>query len=360
MVSHVSLPLQFVLFLFAGWINRQQQTVIEYLIEENRVLREQFGSRRLRFSDAQRLRLAEKGKLLGRATLALLNTIVTPDTILRWYRKLVAKKYDGSARRQPGRPVVAHVIADLILTMARDNPKWGYTRIRGALYNLGHDVGRSTIQRVLVRHGVEPAPERGKRASWTTFLKAHWGAIAAADFFTVEVLTVRGLVRHLVLLVIDLRTRRVQIAGITSNANRPWMQQVARNLTDGVDGFLSGKRYLIVDRDPLFSIGFRATLESCGVRLVRLPPRSPNLNAYAERFVRSIKEECLDRIVPLGERHLRTAIREYMEHYLTERNHQGIGNQLLSAAPPSSDPAARVRRRERLGGLLNFYHRRAA
>jgi putative transposase len=187
----VNLPVQFLLLLFAGWINRQQQAVIDYLIEENRVLREQLGKRRLRFIDAQRRRLAERGKVLGRAALGELNTIVTPDTILHWYRQLVAKKYDSSSRRARGRPSTARIkVEDLVVQMARENPTWGYTRIRGALRNIGHEVGRNTIARVLSEHGIDPAPDRSKHTSWSAFLKAHWGCIAATDFFTVEVLTV--------------------------------------------------------------------------------------------------------------------------------------------------------------------------
>ncbi len=177
--------------------------------------------------------------------------------------------------------------------MARENPTWGYTRIRGALHNLGHHQGRSTFKRILDDHEMEPAPERGKRTPWASFLKAHWGAIAAADFFSVEVLTPRGLVRYAVLFVIDLKTRRVQIAGIVHEPYGAWMAQMARSLTHAVDGFFRGSSHLIHDRDPLFTRQFRSLLSASGVETVRLPARSPNLNAYAERFVRSIKSQCL-------------------------------------------------------------------
>ena len=207
--------------------------------------------------------------------------------------------------------------------MARENPSWGYTRLRGALENLGFDLGRSTIQRILTEHGIEPAPLRGKTMPWKTFLKAHWGAIAAADFFNVEVLTRGGLVRYLVLFVIDLKTRRVHIAGVTCRADGEWMAQIARNLTDATAGALTGLGHLIVDWDPLYTVHFRTLLQVAGVQLLRLPARSPNLNAYAERFVRSIKHECLRHIVPLGERHLSAVVREFVEHYHAERNHSG-------------------------------------
>ena len=171
----------------------------------------------------------------------------------------------------------------------------------------------------------------------STFIKAHWGAIAATDLFTVEVVNPFGLVRYHVLFVIDIATRCVCIDGITSDPNGEWMKQVARNLTDMWDGFLLGKRYLIHDRDPLFIEAVRGLLRDSGVKPLRLPANSPNLNAYAERFVLSTRRECLDRFVPLNERHLRTAITEYVVHYHTERNHQGLGNELITPLPASPD-----------------------
>jgi transposase InsO family protein len=198
---------------------------------------------------------------------------------------------------------------------------------------------------------------------WKTFLRTHLGAITGADFFSVEVLTLTGLVRYLVLFVIDLQTRRVHIGGVVRQAYGGWMAQVARNLTDGVDGFLIGKRYLIHDRDPVFSEEFRGVLAAAGVKCLRLPARSPDLNSVAERFVLSIKSECLSKLVPLGESHLRRAVSEYVAHYHGERNHQGVGNRLLMQAEQpmrAANSNAPVERRERLGGLLNFYYRRAA
>ena len=355
--------LQLWVVAIAGWINRSQQQVIDYLLEENGVLREQLGGRRLSLTDAQRRRLAVRARALGRRALTNIAGIVTPDTLLRWYRRLVAIKYDGSQRRRPGRPVTRAALAKLVARMARENPTWGYTRIRGALYNLGHELGRSTIKRILDDHGIEPAPERSRRTPWASFLKAHWGAIAAADFFTVEVLTPRGLVRYAVLFVIDLKTRRVHIAGIVHEPYGAWMTQIARNLTDAVDGFLSGNSYLIHDRDPLFTRQFRSLLLASGVEAVRLPARSPNLNAYAERFVRSLKSECLRRVIPLGERHLHTLVTEYVEHYHRERNHQGLDNMLIDRVhqgAASSNSNAPIKCRERLGGTLKYYYRDAA
>jgi transposase InsO family protein len=286
---------------------------------------------------------------------------VTPDTLLRWYRNLVATKYDGSKQRGPGRPRTKQDITDLVVKMARKNPTWGYTRLRGALYNLGHEVARNTIKNTLLAHGLEPAPERGRRTSWHTFIKSHLGAIAGADFFTVEVLRGFGLVRYFVFFVIDIKTRRVHVAGITNQPSEAWMRQMARNLTDWVDGFLKQTRYLILDRDPLYTQAFREMLRGSGVKVVRLPARSPNLNSYAERWVRSVRSECLSRVIPLGERHLRHLLSEYLIHFHQERNHQGLDNRIIEPLAANTNAGKGiVRRRERVGGLLSYYYREAA
>ncbi len=240
------------------------------------------------------------------------------------------------------------------------NPTWGYTRIRGVLRNLGHELGRTTIKRILNDAGIVPAPERGGRTPWKTFLKSHWEALAATDFFTVEVLTLLGLVRYHVLFVIELSTRRIEISGITVNPTGAWMMQVARNLTDEVDGFLRDKRYLILDRDPVFTEASEKMLGDSGVNLVRLPAKSPNLNAYAERFVLSIKSECLNRMVILGEGHLRRAVQDFADHYHGERNHQGLDNELIAPAVAELENEGPVRCRERQGGVLKYYYRDAA
>lgn len=340
-------------------MNQEQQQIIDYLREENRVLRAQVGSRRLRFDDDQRRRLAVRAKVLGRRVLAEVATIVTPETLLRWHRKLIAQKYDGSARRTPGRPGTVAELAALVVRMAVENRDWDYRRIQGALSNLGHKLARGTIANILKKGGMEPAPERGRKTTWKEFLSRHWEMIVAADFFTVEVWTRQGLQRFVVLFFIELSTRRVEVAGIASEANGLWMSQIARDLTDLIDGLFQKKRYLIHDRDPLYTAEFLNMLAEVGIQSVKLPPRSPNLNAYAERFVRTIKESCLDRMILFGERSLQWAVREFVAHYHMERNHQGLGNRLIT---PEACPSAHrepVQRRQRLGGMLNYYHRAA-
>ena len=223
-----------IFLLVASWINRDQQKIIDYLIEEIRVYRDHFKGRRLRFTDDQRRRLSVKAKALGRKALGQFASIVTPDTLLRWFRAFVAGKYDETAKRSPGRPRIRDAIADLVVEMANENQSWGYTRIRDALHNLGITVERNTVKRILNDHGIKPAPERKRAgAPWKTFL-------AAIDFFNLEVLTFAGIIRYSVLFSIRLETRQVQIVGITDQPCEEWMKQMARNLTDPVDGFLSG------------------------------------------------------------------------------------------------------------------------
>ena len=352
--------LQFLVLPFAGWVTRHQDDLIASLREENRVLREHLGPRPLRLTDAQRRRLAVRGQKLGRRVWMRVAGIVTPDTILRWYRRLIAQTYDGSARRGRGRPMTRRDVAARVVRMAVENPQWGYTRIRGALSNLGHEIARTTVKRILHDHGIDPAPERSRRLPWKTFLQAHGEGLTACDLFTVEGLTLAGLQRDLVCFVIALPSRRVTIAGIHPPPYGTWMEQMARNVTDPVEGCLRRARSLMHDRDPLSTRGFGEILEGGGVQPIRLPPKSPNLNAYAERFVRSMKEECLSRVVPLGEGHVRLRVGEDVDHDHRERNHQGLDNQLLQRPPPPVSLAADVQRRERLGGLLNFYHREAA
>ena len=251
-------------------------------------------------------------------------------------------------------------IRALIVRMATENRGWGYTRIQGALANLNHEVALGTIATVLREHGLEPAPDRLKKTTWTEFLKTHWEVLAATDFFTVDVWTGRGLTRFAVLFIIDLSTRRIHIAGIASEPDGAWMNQIGRNLTDVGDGFLKGKRFLIHDRDPRFTLAVRETLAAADVEVVRLPPRSPNLNAYAERFVRTIKESCLDRMILVGEASLRRALCEFAAHYHHERNHQGLGNRLIVPLAEQPNDEGPIACRERLGGLLKYYHRPAA
>jgi transposase InsO family protein len=345
--------LQGLLWVLTSWLERRERDVVAYLIAENRLLRRQLGRRRVRLTDADRRRLAVCAIRVGRRTLREIASIATPDTLLRWHRQLVTRKW--TSRICQGRRAVLAEIERLVVRMADENPMWGYTRIQGALQNVGHRVGRSTIARILKVHGLPPVPQRP--TSWQTFLRAHWGAIAGADFFTTEVWTWRGLVTYYTVFVIDLASRRVMLAGSTPWPNELFMRQVVRTLTHE-EGFLSRHRVVICDRDGKWSRDVRERLVDAGMAVVQTPIRAPNANAHAERFVRSIKAECLDRIIPIGECHFRRALAQYVAHYHVERNHQGLGN-ILIAGRPTTNTHGRIRRRPRLGGLLNYYERAA-
>jgi transposase InsO family protein len=305
--------------------------------------------------------LAVKGKELGRRALAQISTIVTPDTILRWHRELVAQKWNHSeGRRSPGRPKVAKEVEELVLRMAKENPTWGYDRIQGALKNLGHELSDTTVANILKAHGVEPAPRRTRTTTWKTFIKAHWDVLAAIDFTTVEVWTPRGLLTFYLLFAMELATRRLRFLGSTTNPDGPWMKIVARELTAADDGFLNDKKYLLMDRDTKFTDEFRQIIEEAGTECALLPPRSPNLNAHLERFFGSLKSECLDRMIFFGETSMRNAVKEWLAHYHGERPHQGLGNRLIEPGAEASRATGKVECRERLGGMLNYYYRQAA
>jgi len=333
----------------------------EYLVAENRILRDQIKGR-LQLSDAERQTLAEIGKKLGKQALEEVANIVKPDTILGWHRKLAADKFDGSDQRKaPGRPPIDKELEDLIVQMAKDNRSWGYDRLAGALADLGYDISDQTIGNILKRRGLPPAPERKKTTTWREFIRTHMDVLWATDFFSTEVWTLGGLVTFYVLFFIKLDTREVHIAGITSSPNEAWMMQMARNLTVEEWGVLKPGQYLIHDGDKKFCAAFKQILDDAGVKRVPLPPRSPWLNAFSERWIQSVKKEALSKMILFGERSLRHVLGEYITHYHEERPHQGKGNVILFPSTKAEpNPEGPIECRERLGGLLKYYHRKAA
>jgi len=261
----------------------------------------------------------------------------------------------------PGRPRISAEVQELVVRFARENAGWGYDRIAGALANLGHPISDQTVGNILRRHDIAPAPKRGQTTTWKEFIRRHMDVLAGTDFFTVEVLTWRGLVTYYVLFFLHLETRRVSLAGITRHPTEEWMTQMARNAVDNETGYLLHHRYVLHDRDTKFCAEFRESLAAGGVKCLQLPPRSPNLNAFAERWVRSVKSECLSHFILFGEGSLRRALKNFCEHYHGERNHQGKANQLLFPRPaPPKCAAGGVRCQQRLGGLLKYYYQEAA
>jgi putative transposase len=345
-----------------GSVDQQLLMRNEYLATENRILRNQIKGR-VRLSNPERISLAELGQRLGRKALEEVAQIVRPETILGWHRKLVARKFDGSKSRSPaGRTTTGQSIEDLVLQLARENRIWGYRRIVGALSNLGHEISHQTVANILKRHGLSPAPDREKKTTWRDFIRSHTEVLAAVDFFTAEVWTAGGLMTYYVLTFMRVASRKVCIAGITTTPDSRWMAQMARNVTQADIGFLHGCRYLLHDRDAKFCAAFDAVLESVGIKAIVLPPRSPNLNAHCERWIRSVKTEMISKMILFGEGSLRYCLENYLSHYHTERNHQGRGNVILFPAPADriGESSGQIHTRERLGGLLKFYHREAA
>jgi putative transposase len=228
------------------------------------------------------------------------------------------------------------------------------------LANLGYEISDTAIGKILKEHGIDPAPERKKQTTWKAFLEAHWDVLAAIDFTTIEVWTKSGLRTFYLLFVMEIATRRIYFAGCTSNPDEDWMIQTIRILIDWDSGFLKDKRYLLMDRDAKYSEAFRFMLKGTDVKPVRLPPRSPNLNAHIERYMRSLKEECLERLILFGERSLLKAVSEYLIHFHTERNHQGLENRIIQPGDEVGKSEGEIICHNRLGGMLRYYHREAA
>ena len=343
-----------------GMVNQELLLRNEYLVTENRILKGQIKGRLL-LSEAEKSTLAELAHRLGRKALEEVAGVAQPETILGWYRKLIANKFDGSKlRRRAGRPRIDKELERLIVQMAKENPSWGYDRIVGALRNLGHRLSHQTVGNILRRHGISHAPKRKRVICWKDFIRSHMEVLVGTDFFTAEVLALKGIVTYHVLFFIHLDSRRISLGGMTPYPDEEWMEQQARNATMQGWGLLRGCRYLLHDRDTKFCQSFRQLIESGSVETIRLPARSPNLNSFAERWVRSVKEECLSKMILFGERALRRALNEYVSHYHAERNHQGKGNVLLFRRLTTTRREDPVQCRERLGGLLRYYHQEAA
>ncbi len=327
------------------------------------------------FSLCFKMQMAKLGRALSPEGLAQACMVIRPSTVIAWYHKLIKHKHDGSAQRQgPGRPPISAALEQRIIQFALDNPRWGPKRIVGMLNHLGIKVCTQTVVNVLKRHGIRPGPGKGSGMTWNEFIATHKDLIVATDFFTAEVMTLRGLVTYYVLFFIDLNTRVVKIAGITPYPNEMWMAQIARNLTMDDESLFADKKYLIHDGDTKYCDQFRRILRNAGIKSKKTLPYCPDMNAYAERWIRSIRSECLDHVILLGEGSLRRAVSQYVEHYNTERPHQGKDNRVLTpatpldstdanlerytATTPNQDPSNLViKRQERLGGLLATYKR---
>jgi putative transposase len=335
--------------LVAGSSNHRSSDVeVVVLRLQLKVLKRQVSKPRLRRRD--RLFMAAMSRTLPRARWS--SFVVSPQTLLRWHRELVRRKWTYARRSAGGRPPICDEVRQLILRIGKENPRWGCLRIRGELAKLGLRVSATKIRTLLRASGLGPAPRRGG-PTWGEFLRAQAQGILAFDFFTVETLSLRTLY---VLFAIELGSRRVHVLGVTRSPESAWVTQQARNLVVGER--LEGTCFLIRDRDSKFSGPFDEVFRSEGVRIIETPIRAPQANAFAERWVRTVRTECLDWMLVLGRRHLERLLRAYTAHYNEARPHRGLD---LKMPEPRPDPlrrptdGARVRRHDVLGGLIHEY-----
>jgi transposase InsO family protein len=334
---------------------REKEIEILVLRHQLQLLERQVARPQLRPSD--RALLSAFSRALPRRAWA--SFLVTPATLLRWHRELVARRWTYPHRR-PGRPATSHDVRELVLRLARENPSWGYRRIQGELVGVGVSLAASTVWEILRREGIEPAPRR-LESSWTEFLRRQAGSILECEFLTVDTVFLK---RLYVLFFIELASRRVHLAGITSNPDGAWVTQQARNLLMRLDDEGVRARFLIRDRDSKFTHAFDEVFRSEGIRVIRAPVRAPRARAHAERWVGTLRRECLDRLLILGLRHLESVVHVYAAHYNAHRPHRSLGQRPpLAKRPPIGEPAGssrllrldRLRRRDRLGGLLHEY-----
>jgi putative transposase len=336
---------------------RAKELEILVLRHELSILRRQVGQPR--FEPHDRLLLAALSRVLTRRSWNAF--VVRPETLLRWHRSLVARSWTYPHRR-PGRPPIGAEARALIVRLARENPSWGYMRIVGELRMLGISVSATSVRTILGKAGLPPAPQRD-RQSWRSFLRAHGESILAADFFTVDTVLLR---RFYVLVFLSIGSRRIEYGACTRSPNTTWMQQQARNLLMELDGRERRVRFLLHDRDTKFPRAFDALLATEGIQVIRTPVRAPNANAYVERWVGSVRRECLERLLIVGRGQLEHVLRIYIRHYNRRRPHRA-----LALRPP--DPSARsslraettpqavqVSRHDLLGGLIHEYDHAAA
>ncbi len=343
-------------------IDKELYKAIDYLKSQVEVLVEQQEkqNKRILLTHHQRMRVAAKAKRLSRKMLEQCTVLFTVDTIMGWYNKLISQKYDGSHNRtKPGRPQITEEIVNLVIRFKEENPRWGYQKITDQIEYLGYTISKTSVKNILIENGFDPEPDLTVKTTWHEFLRSHWDVLTACDFFTIELLVGRKLIRCTVFFVIEFSTRKVFFAHIKLQPDGKYMKQVARILTDCENGFLKDKRYLIHDRDPLYkTTGFHDILRSSGIEPIKLPARSPDLNSIAERFVKSVKYDCLNYLILSSVKQLEYAINQYQEYYHHERIHQSLGR--IIEPKHNVDDNAEIQCIERLGGLLKSYHRLAA
>ena len=351
--------------LFAATADDKLRQMVEYLREENRILRSKLP-KTVTLTAPERNRLIKYGSAVGSAIRHLV-MVVSYRTFCRWTAAVAGpplKKTRAEPERKPGRPRTAEDIRELIVQIAGENG-FGYTRVLGELKKLGiHNISRTTVKNIIKDAGLDPGPKRGE-GSWDDFVKRHAATLWACDFLSVRSITLGGVVELYLLFFIHIGSRRVIVSSPTANPDAAWVAQQARNASmQMAEWGLSASR-VIIDGDKKFQAGFDAVFEGQGTLIQRVGPRAPNMNPYAERFAQTLRRECLDHFLILGERHLAHLVKEFLTHYHEERPHQGRGNVPLPDADQPQPrilkfPTGAVKCRKRLGGLLKHYYRAAA
>lgn len=340
------------------------QRQLDLTLAQLRIVQRLTAGQRLAFTEADRRTIADHAKTVGWAAARALLIIAALGTVRGWFRRLIAKSETTRARkRKPGRPPITGRVRKLVARLAIENPTWGYDRIADTLGNLCINLSDQSVGNILKERGIPPAGERGaRRKRWRHFIAAHWRTLASCDFCSVPVISLSGLTWVNVLIVMRLATRQVHIACVHATPDDIVMAQVARNLTMADTGFLPthGITHLIRDRDGKFPEPFTHILTEAGIETVLSPVKAPNANAHCERFIKSLQDECLDRLWFVGERSLRLVLNEYVDHYHRERHHQGIGHTIIEPGPEVNLSEGRLVHRKRIGGLLNYYYREAA
>jgi putative transposase len=350
------------LIAIAGMLNQQNQDLIDFLNGEIKVLKEIFVKKRIKFNNKQRAYLAHKFKKISSESIRQQELLVTPETMMNWYRYLIKKKWDYSKNRKAGRPKISEVNVKLVLKLIEENPYKGDKDISNKLKNLGIKLSAQSVKNIREKYGIPPLPERNKNGNWEKFIKANWNTLVAMDFKTVEVQCSNSLEleTYYVLFAIKLSTREVKLCGITRYPKEDWMLLVGNSLTDPIDGFFLENKKCIIDNDVIFTKKFCNLLKDSKIDTVKTIIKAPNMNTFIERFIRTYKYEVLQWVIPSSVNHLRTITKEWLTHYNTERNHQGIDDHIIKPQDHVGRSNGEVLKISRLNGVLNYYYRASA
>lgn len=352
------------LLALAGAMNQKNQEVIDFLNAEIKTLKEIFGKKRLKFNNEQRAYLAAKFKKLNQEIARQQELLVTPETFMKWYKNLIAQKWDYSkhAKKKPGRKKTDQETVELVLRLLEENPLNGDLDISNKLKNMEIKVSAKTVGNIRRRYGIPPQPEREKTGSWDKFFTVNWEHLVAIDFKQVEI-NISGTEyceTYFVFFAIHLATRKAKLCGMTKHPKKEWMEQMAKNLTDPFDGFFLGKKYCVMDNDKIFCPSFKEILRNSGTKPKEICIRVPDMNAHIERFIKSYKNEALKWFIPQSEERLRKVTLEWLKYYNGERNHQGIENKIIQPGNEVGRAEGNIVKLPRLGGTLNYYHRDSA